>query len=53
MERLPEPFGVARETTAVMSLDDHPVNPGLVGTVGTVWLRVVRATQRSWGSPAA
>jgi hypothetical protein len=46
MEHLPEPFGVAKETTAVMSLDDRPVNSGPAGAVGTVWLRVVPATRQ-------
>src|SRR5229473_2581745 len=38
MVDMPAPFGVSRETAAVMALDSYPVNDGPVGTVDTVRL---------------
>ncbi len=50
MVDMPAPFGVSRETAAVMALDSYPVSDGPVGTVDTVRLeRVVHVMQQFIG----
>jgi len=50
MMDLPTPFGVSRETAAILALDSYPVSEGPVGTVDTVRLeRVVNVMRQFIG----
>jgi len=50
MEDLPAPYGVPKETAAVMSLDDYPFTSGAAGSVDEVRLqRVVDVMQQFLG----
>jgi NitT/TauT family transport system substrate-binding protein len=53
MVAIPAPFGVSRETAAVLALDSYPVSNGPVGAVDKVRLqRVVDVMQQFLGFPS-
>jgi NitT/TauT family transport system substrate-binding protein len=53
MEEMPAPLGLTKETAAIMSLDNYPVNSGAVGDVDPVRLqRVVDVMRQFLGFPA-
>jgi len=53
MMDLPKPFGVSRQTAAVLALDSYPFTGGPVGTVDKVRLdRVVNVMQQFIGFPS-
>ena len=53
MEDMPAPYGVSKETAAVMALDNYPVSTGPVGSVDKVRLqRVVNVMQQFIGFPS-
>jgi ABC-type nitrate/sulfonate/bicarbonate transport system substrate-binding protein len=52
MMDIPAPFGVSRQTAAVLALDSYPFSPGPVGSVDKVRLqRVVNVMQQFIGFP--
>ena len=53
MMDLPKPFGVSRQTAAVLALDSYPFSTGAVGSVDKVRLaRVVSVMQQFIGFPS-
>ena len=52
MMDIPAPFGVSRQTAAVLALDSYPFSPGPVGSVDKIRLqRVVNVMQQFIGFP--
>jgi hypothetical protein len=52
MMDIPAPFGVSRQTAAVLALDSYPVSDGPVGSVDKIRLeRVVNVMQQFIGFP--
>ena len=52
MMDIPAPFGVSRQTAAVLALDSYPFSPGPVGSVDRIRLqRVVNVMQQFIGFP--
>jgi NitT/TauT family transport system substrate-binding protein len=53
MMDIPAPFGVSRQTAAVLALDSYPFSPGPVGTVDKIRLeRVVNVMEQFIGFPS-
>ena len=53
MMDLPKPFGVSRQTAAVLALDNYPFSDGPPGSVDKVRLeRVVNVMQQFIGFPS-